>query len=762
MSEKSGGFLVFVFFDSETSTVDGVAYPVAYGFIVTDERLRELSRGIVRTAEDMVGVIRETQKKSDERLKVYAYNLFFDFYPLIEFLSYRYTFKFFAKTEFNFISVDCVNRFGDIEIRFCDLKALQPGGLRVCGLVAGLPKLAGSFDFEKVRSSQTPLTVEEEEYIYRDVEIMPAYLEKVSGLYGVPRPWFGEKIITSSQLGRERARRQFDGITLGRYHRTPEVLQKVASAANAAPNEWSLLLRRACNRGGLVFVNAQKAGKVEKDCTAYDFVSAYHFFIQNLRVPVGFKKASKKALKAAIVSTLDTPKISVLSRGTRQFNLFFHAEIEVKNLRLKPWFAERGIGSFSKSKMAAVNIFNEGMAGTVKVQAEDREKRRDRVWNSSFFFEKLLSADKARLHVTEQEVYIMGLLYDWDSLHVIEGEMTRDTTAPPDWQTMRSMFLYEQKRLYKKAFIEGDAQALSMIDIDTSEIDAEAARVLYQNVKTEINTLFGELVRELRAPEWKTVRRDEDIPELRLGVVPEYDGKEYGFFNQGIRVAGGARLQLALLLDYCRRKGVEVLYGDTDSITVRDNDRGDFAELAGLLNTVRREADGAARSRIFKKTGRVFDNDGVGFLEVDKSFAEFCVMRPKTWGGRLSDGRVVLRASGVKLSNMAPLVAERPTEYPLTDVLGWNVSYSKKLVPNIVRTPPELFEMVEVDSVDYLGEKFTQYAPRAVAISEDFARSGNSELHKTDLDFLESIGNAQDTSAKFIGTKGVRRESDNI
>ena len=227
-------------------------------------------------------------------------------------------------------------------------------------------------------------------------------------------------------------------------------------------------------------------------------------------------------------------------------------------------------------------------------------------------------------------------------------------------------------------------------------------------------------------------------------------------------MAGGARLQLALLLDYCRRKGVEVLYGDTDSITVKDNERGDFAELASLLNSVRREADGAARSRIFKKVGRAFDNDGVGFLEVDKDFSDFCVMRPKTWGGRLRDGRVVLRASGVKLGALAPLVEQRPEEYPLPDILGWNVSYSKKLVPNVVRTPPQLFETVEVSAVDYLGDKFTQYGPRAVAISEDFARSGNSDIHKQDLEFLANIGNAQDTEAKFIGTKGVRRESDII
>ena len=745
---------MFLFFDSETSTLNGVSWPIAWGWILCDEGMAELGRGIVRTAEDMAEVIYSAVKKSGEFVRAYAYKLHFDLHPLLDTLSHRYTFNFFAKTEYNWQSVSCLDSAGREVIRFLDMKALQRGGLRVCGAVAGIDKLEGGFDFSLVRSTETPLTEQEQAYLMRDVEIMPAYLVKISELFGIPLDFFGDKIITVSQLAREKARAAFDGVVMGKRMRTPETLQKIAVEANAAKDEDTLLLRRACNRGGLVFLDARKAGANLESVDFYDFTSCYHFFIQSYRVPVGFKKANKTELEIAFKLTLNQSKVDVLRR-TRPFRFFFNAEVEFKNLRLKPEYMKRGMGSLSKSKMALRVLNFEGMQSTAKVQRHDKKRRRDLVWGSAFLFEKLIKADKARINLTEQELYIMSIFYDWDSLKPICGEITKESNKPPDWQAMRSAYLYEQKKLYKKALIDGDAAALEKTGITPDLLTPEASREVYRNIKTEVNTLFGELVRERRAPEWKELGRDADAPEIQLRPVPPYDGREYGFFTQGMRVSGGARLQLALLIDYCIREKIEVIYGDTDSIAVQDKD-GKFAALVDAINRMRDKQNRETAYRIEASTGEQFNLDGVGTINLSRHCAQFCVSRPKTWGSISEDGKVVLRAAGVGLERLAAFMTEHPDIYTLSDVLGWNTIYSTKFGTRTLRTYPELYEQVEISGRDHQGQRFTDYAPRAITLTDANMKSGDIDSHRIDLALLEQLGNKQNTRKRIITTKGLK------
>lgn len=750
--------MVFVFFDSETCTLAGKAFPVAYGFIVTDDRLVEVERGIVRTPEDIVSVFERVGKMGDGFTKIFAYNLHFDLRPLLGLLSYRYTFRFFAKSEHDYVSVSCFDRWEREVLRFCDLAALQRGGLAVCGRVAGLAKRSGDMDFTLTRSPDTPLTEDEQGYLMRDVEIMPAYLDKIGDIYGIPRDLFGDKIITVSQLARERARRLFGSVQLGRRGRSPETLQKITSQNQSAPDEDSLLLRRACSRGGLLFINAQYVGREVEGVSLYDFTSCYHFFIQSMRVPVFFKKADKGVLFEALSEVLSTPFFTKLGKPNRTFSVAFHMEIELVGLRLKAPYDVMGLGTFSKSKMAAVNIYNEGMASTVKVQDRDRRKRRDKTWKGVFLFEKLISADKARVHVTEYEAAILNMFYEWDGLEIIEGEVSRETILPPDWQAMRSLFLYEEKRISKKAFIEGYADAFTALNLSPEDIDAEAGRELYQNVKTEINTLFGELVRERRAPDWRHFSRGEDMPEIQLEKVKPYDGKEYGLYTQGMRITGAARLQLALLVDFCVKNGIEVLYGDTDSIAVIDNHRGDFERLRAFLNESREDVNRKTVERIERKTGMIFDNSGTGTLEKGEDFSVACFARPKTWGGVTKDARVILKTSGLRLRGLARHMESDIEKYPLSDVLGWNASYSKDLVKHVMKTHPPLFAEETIEGVDYRGEKFIVETPLCTVLKDDIGRAGNSEIHKGDIEILEALGNPQDVAMRLITREGIVRD----
>lgn len=747
---------MFFFFDSETSTVGSDAFPIAYGFIVTDSRLNEKARGVVRTPSALIDELYRYLPPNDI-LKVYAYNLHFDLAPLLAELRDNLTFQFFARSSSDWVSVSGIDARGRERFRFIDLAALQEGGLRKCGEIAGLPKLTGSFDFSKIRSPQTPLTTEEESYLMRDVEIMPAFLNRLSRLFDVSSHEFGRSILTVSQLSRRRARENLGCVKRGKRRQSVESLHRSIVKRESAESEDVMLLRRSCLRAGLSFVNAKVAGKTVKDVSIFDFESAYHFYIQHYRPPTRFHPCNAEEFATAAHHIVTRSPRSVLE-SPNAFNVAFHALVEFKALRLKSGSVWGGMsaGLFSRSKMALFNAHNEAMDATAEVQERDRSKRRDRTRGARFLFEKLISADVARIHLTETEFYAASLVYEWDEMLFIEGELTDKFTTAPDWIRLRSMALYEEKRALKECFFQDKLERLDILPLGMQSaiiagtLSDEAKRELYGNVKVELNTLFGELIRERRAPEW--IQRAGE-PALSLGEIPDYDGKEYGYFTFGTRVAGLQRLMLVLIVTLADKCGATPLYGDTDSLAVKMT--AEFQSVINALNTLRMAENRRNAEQIAGRTGLFFDTEYLGTFSLDYDCYEFCVTRPKAWGAFLRDGRAVVRVSGLKSEKLARLMAENPENFCLEDVIGWNCVYSRRVSKRVLKKNPQLFEMKKISGTDYLGNNFDIVTPVAILLVDATARAGNVYAHARDIDFLEEIGNPQDLRAKMVRSDGI-------
>lgn len=763
---------MFLFFDSETTRLNSsLSFPYLYTWILCDDSLGEVERGSVRTAKEMADVVVSCAKRSRGYLRAYAYNLFFDLSPLMPiFEDMAYGFKFFAKSKRDWVTVS-LNKGGHEVIRFIDLNALQAGGLKMCGALAGVPKMSGDdFDYLKLRSPETPLTDGELAYAFRDVEIMPAYLETIADIYDVDVSMFGRSIVTISQLARERAKRFLGSVRRGKARKDIATLQKMLVERESPEGEDLMLFRRACMRGAFTFCSAPYVCKKIDDVDVYDISSAYHFYIQSMRTPENFDKMSVETWEKVSSVCADVEPVYVTT-SPNPFPHMFHVKLEFTGLRLKGCFADMGIGCLSSSKFSLVTAYDSAMDSTIAVKVRDRANVHDSVWNGEFYSEKLISADKAIVHLSESEYWMMTMMYEWDECVFIDGEIAGNTIPAPDYQACRSLYIYELKKVYKEVIKDGVYDNFHVLPYNVQEFiesgaDDGALEVLYQGIKVELNTLFGELVRERRAPKWHYASDGSgSFNDVFLGGIPDYDGREYGYYTQGIRVSGYMRARLVAYIAIADSLGVKVLYGDTDSIHVVDKD-GFFKDFVSLSNDIINGHNISTLEHIKSRTGISFNNEGVGFMVREYFLKEYSFGRLKTWAGITSDGKVVMRQSGVSTGKLKKLVSDSPDDFPLDVLVGWGLIYDIDVSSKVVRNADDVGSVVHVSFTDYLGNEYEGDVVRAVTLIDVECSAGINGC-ENDIAFLDKIGNKQDARIKYVAPEGIyfyedEREEDGI
>lgn len=535
-------------FDTETCTPDP-SHPI-YSWVCLLQ-LRTWSKlsapGKTRfysTPEELVDAL---PMNSDVTPIIAVYNLSFDFVSLAPVFEERgYNLESFGPESSPFY-ID-VMKGKEIVLRFWEVSTLVPQGLEVMGELAGVPKLKGSWDYAKYREPDDPLTPEEKAYAIRDTEVIQAYLAhllKVSPF--LKESDLGTRLLTQTGLVRLYGER-----VIGRK----DVRRFVSSAAREEPKtEASYRLRKACFRAGLAFTAGRNASKLFENVTSIDTVSMHHSFILGRQVPVEFHEASPAVLKMAVQSVLATSIESVLQNYDRPFQTAFHAHIRFTNLRLKKGsvFEQQGIATLARGKFTE-RVAYEWEDGKSSESAENRNRLlgyHDTVKNHVFAFGKLVKADQTELFLTETEVWLMGRVYDWDSMEVIEGELTLRFQEPPAFILKLDEALYQNKKAMKIILHGGDS---TLVPAAIKRAPRSVQEAYYKlSSKAQFNSVFGLCAMDSHKFE----------PTFKPSKSPK------SWYTLGMRIAGGSRLHLALalmLLDSKYRGHFEVLGGDTDSI----------------------------------------------------------------------------------------------------------------------------------------------------------------------------------------------------
>lgn len=476
-----------------------------------------------------------------------VYNLTFDFISLAPVFEERgYTLEAFGPESSPFY-ID-VKQGKETVLRFWEVSTLVPQGLEVMGELAGVPKLKGEWNYKKYREPYDILSPEEKAYAVRDTEIIQKYLQhllKVSTF--LKESDLGTRLLTQTGLVRLYGER-----VIGRK----EVRRFVSSAAREDPKtEASYRLRKACFRAGLAFTAGRNAGRIFENVVSIDTVSMHHSFILGRQVPVDFHKTNPKVLELAFKRVMSTSLESVLENYERPFSTAFHACIRFTNLRMKKnsVFEQQGIATLARGKFAE-RVAYEWAEGDSSETAENRNRAagyHDYGKGMIFAFGKLVKAEEAEIFLTETEAWLMGKVYEWDDMEVLEGELSMRFQEPPAFILKLDQALYQNKKAMKTVLHGGDSDLVPAAIKRAPRAVQEAYYKL--SSKAQFNSVFGLCAM--------------DSHKFEPAFKPTRSPKSW--YTLGMRIAGGSRLHLALaliLLDKKYRGHFEVLGGDTDSI----------------------------------------------------------------------------------------------------------------------------------------------------------------------------------------------------
>lgn len=181
-----------------------------------------------------------------------------------------------------------------------------------------IKKLVGFLDYDKIRTSQTPLTQKELEYSSNDVVIVVDYIHEQIDEYGsitkIPLTNTGRvrEFTRDYVFYNHRKDHRKTGGTFGQYRRLMSILTVDKGTYEQAKRAF---------QGGFTHANARKQGKIIDNVSSYDFTSSYPTVMVSEKFPMS------RAFYPKINSIADLEKL--IAKSACMFDVKF------KNLQSK-------------------------------------------------------------------------------------------------------------------------------------------------------------------------------------------------------------------------------------------------------------------------------------------------------------------------------------------------------------------------------------------------------------------------------------------
>lgn len=771
-------FYIAAAYDTETANVEvsageWQAYTVCYQ--VNDLRNCDLATyepgasddlHIYRSAADMIAYIAELiawGRDADLVPIVCGYNLMFDLQPLLFALRAAYDMQVNAQSGTNVYTLDLYQGKTHV-LRFWDMFHLEMRGLAAMGQTAGLAKLVGTWDYEKIRTPETPLTDAEIAYAVRDVQVLPAYMRYLLAANEWLKPAdLGVRVLTKTSLVRQMAAHEIAPLRYKGRKGSRTLLQTfMARCFEDLPAcYYDYGLRKAAFNGGWTFTAARFASVVVYNVASLDVTSMHHTFINGSFIPEQLRPVKPYILQDMLKATFSTTVEQMLKTYHKPFNFAYHARVRFLNIRLKSGspFEAYGIALIAKAKF--LNRAENGADFSVNDAAQFAERAskmqgwKNRAVNPVFAFGKLYSADIAELHISEFEAWAIAQVYDFDSFQAVLGEATSKITAPPDYVTLQSNILFERKQDMKhidKTYTEGEpypepipgsipagiAQGLKAGELSNDFVSSYYG----STVKGSFNSVYGTQAQDVLKPDYEVdgsalINVDVDsvlTPENFFDRLPKKSKVNYTY---GLRIVGRSRAHLViaiLLLWRAFGERVRVTGGDTDSIKCSVAPDITDADLAKALEPLA-IASKAAIDRTMQRVRRDWPGKASTLDKIGSFDIEGCQKGKTRWAYHMEawnkcrvsvgdDMHCHITAAGVSRPHDAyhienyidDLLQTAPPETVLPACVGYNVYVPPYLSHALQRTRPLPIERFQADVTDWQGNTAHVDAPQAVAL----------------------------------------------
>lgn len=808
-------------YDSETTNYDNngsfIAYPVLHQLGVIDAQV-DISELTPDNVENSVNIelFRHSldlftcldgfiESNLDYVPVILCHNLSFDMYGLSSWLN-RHDVRVLAKSARKPITFTVRDDGGNPKLVIWDTLIFTQQSLERMGDDCGYSKGVGKWDYDLVRTPDTPLTDDEIEYSKRDIYTLLAWFGWwIRRNPDIDQEKLGLNVVTKTGIVRERRRVRFDQVkgnghkyNVGRYW-------LYRNRTEAVKSDDELFTMLAATRGGFTFISSKNAS-VPFDCTksegdiiaAYDATSQHPAQLVSHLYPIQFKESSAEVLELAFdligKITVDT----VLKKWDKPFPVAFYACYEFENLRPRrdTIYSEFGVLPLASARYSGSDssIVYEDNGDKAAYDAElIARDYKDSATGAVCAYGKLVSAEKARLYITELTAWEIWQCYEWDSVKAVHGYSTGRFTKPSDMDVLSVMQFYKAKNEYKEAREEyyrdktiSNAQALkdlgiapaiadSMVKGTLSDGDVEAT---YLSLKADLNAIFGISCSN-------EYRRDTVLTNDGIGYIGNFgicnapkNSKVWYQFGQ--RIVGWSRIAQIVAMELMKPYIKTIINGDTDSVKV-------LAEKSKLPDIARElERLGAAIDRGKQKVcarvkhayPRYYDPlTDIGHYVHEFNADRFCASWNKAYCTQEFNKREGYRRFSFTLAGIPTRrrvgkescfvgingLADRCYNAGMTfeDIcniyLGYNVTYAYDTIKLNARSFPDWGDMVYEPITDYLGNTSKVAEPAALALypmSKTVNDTANPE-NRENLKYALTNNPDVNTERKLIFSGGI-------
>ncbi len=662
---KRQEYTIAAVYDTETCNIGNDETAVAYPILFIDNDIRDVDLyNYEPDRDDKVRFYRHEQEMQD-RIDQYiewglivgkipiicAYNLMFDMQPLMEVLNARYEIKANAQSSTNVYTLDLFSE-GKMVLRFWDTYHLEMRGLAAMGETCGLEKAKGDWNYDLIRTPETTLTDMELFYARRDVQVIPSYLRYLlHANEWMQQSDLGFRVLTKTSIVRQMARHEIERLTVPKLDGSRLELRNafMRLCKKELPKSYNrYALRKACFRGGFTFTAAAYSMTVQHNVVSADVTSMHHTFINGRYVPQDFKYKYPSRAMEYFDDVLNTSLDYILKHYAKPFNVAFHARIRFTNVRIRKGtcFDEWGIAlepssKFKKIVDTGIDIGNDPAAA----MAENTVRKNgwvDQFESATFAFGKLYAAEEIIIHLNELELWTFSRVYDWDKLEYIYGEFSTSFKLPPDFVTLQSNKLFNQKTRAK--FIAFHYKKGTPYEYDTDGIPDGIATQLKNGtmepqffeswysstVKGMFNGIYGTQAQDVFKPQYKCEKGRLVVDEETITTPENYESKiPKGcrvLYTYGMRIVGGSRMHMVIameLLHSALGKRAWVLGGDTDSMKIACCDDVTDKEINDALQPIANASTGAIH-QCMERLRKNFPNlasglNGIGGFEIENA-----------------------------------------------------------------------------------------------------------------------------------------------
>lgn len=768
MERRGKPYKIIGAYDSETSNIvknaQHLAFPILHqlGLLdcnienVTAENIEQHCQiSLYRHTVDLYEKLNEIANTEFDFVPVVCcHNLSFDMYGLSPWLDSLDNVRVLAKSKRKPITFTVKDESGNPRLVFWDTLVFTGQSLERMGKDCGYLKAVGEWDYDLIRTPETPLTADEIEYAKKDVYALLAWF----GWWLKRNPdilpeRLGLNVVTKTGVVRERRRIRFDGhkgkgtkYDIGRFWH-------FINRQQAPKSDDELYALFACTRGGFTFCSSKNAA-VPYDLVGgnytiagFDATSQHPAQMVSHFYPVNFHEAEARTLDNAFHNVSKRSVDYVLKRFEKPFNAAFYAAFRFEGLRLKQdsLFEEFGIASLASARILddykefdeENEQFQQFREHLVNIGYQDTAK------NAKFAFGKLVSADTAILFLTELEAWVMGQVYEWDDVKALHGYMTGRFVRPSDMSTVSVMQFYKAKNEFKRAresyYEKGTIEngeilktlgiAESIIeDMETGCASDSEVDNAYQSTKANLNALFG-----IEAS--NEYRRDTVLTETGI----DYEG-EFGICNKpknpkawyqfGQRIVGWSRIAQVIIMKLAYPHIETIVNGDTDSVKFLVHER----KLEDLENELNRYAQAVDKSKeiVLQRCKRQYPSyydelKCIGHYVLEFTSERFCASWNKAYCTHDVDKRDGKRKFAFTLAGIPARAGVNQAADQLYQdglsfeeicslMLGYNVTYAHSVILLNARSFPEwgagFFDTVE----DHKGNVARVAEPAALAL----------------------------------------------